>query len=409
MVYGEMVCGIQLEGSDDRCTSPSSELIGSAAFSRRSVSEAGWRQFVQCSRAWVARHCFSYGLLRSPPGRHGGARLRLQFGLCRPHYALLEFRHFRVCLFFVISGFVILPSAIRYSPAQFAARRFLRLYPLFFALSLLFILLNATTNFYPETNNLTAVLAGLTFLNLATHTEQLTPNAWSLTFEVWFYVFTAAFVFLTVRRPTRLGTIALGLLAALFIARYPIALYFLAGGLIRLAYDRFEWVNRGRHRLAESGALAACVFLASRGHYDYHWSDFQNAELPLLMVATGLYFCLAVSRNSLTALLLGNRLLRYFGTVSYSLYLVHPYTYLLTRSLFSRAHLFSGNVVLSMSAFILAAAAITWVLTHFANRTLELWPYEFVYHQKIYRSASQPSAMRLWLASNAKRAAWLRG
>ncbi|MCA0014334.1 acyltransferase [Mesorhizobium sp. B292B1B] len=320
-----------------------------------------------------------------------------------------NFGTFGVCLFFVISGFVILPSAIRYSPAQFAARRFLRLYPLFFALSLLFIVLNATTNFYPETNNLTAVLAGLTFLNLATHTEQLTPNAWSLTFEVWFYVFTAAFVFLTVRRPTRLGTIALGLLAALFVARYPIALYFLAGGLIRLAYDRYEWVSLGRHRLAESGALAACVFLASRGHYDYHWSDFQNAELPLLMVATGLYFFLAVSRNSLTALLLGNRLLRYFGTVSYSLYLVHPYTYFLTRSLFSRAHLFSDNVAVSMGAFILVAAAITWVLTHFANRTLELWPYEFVYHQKIYRSNSQPSAMRLWLASNAKRAAWLRG
>lgn len=320
-----------------------------------------------------------------------------------------NFGTFGVCLFFVISGFVILPSAMRYSPTEFAARRFMRLYPLFFAFSVLFILLNATTNLYPETNNLTSVLAGLTFLNLFARTEQLTPNAWSLTFEVWFYVFMAAFVFVAVRRPSKLGLVVLSLIAALFIARYPIALYFVAGGLIRLAHDRYEWVSRGHHRLAESAAFAACVFLSTRGHYDYHLSDFQNAEVPLLVAATALYFCLAVSRNSLTALLLGNRLLRYFGTVSYSLYLVHPYTYFLSRAAFSHAHLFTANVAVSMGAFIVVTGAITWILTHFANRTLELWPYEFVYHQKIYRSTAQPSAARLWLALNTKRSAWLRG
>lgn len=273
-----------------------------------------------------------------------------------------NFGTFGVCLFFVISGFVILPSAIRYSPAQFAARRFLRLYPLFFALSLLFIVLNATTNFYPKTNNLISVLAGLTFLNLLFRTEQLTPNAWSLTFEVWFYVFTAAFVFFAIRRPNKLGIVILSLLSILFIVRYPIAMYFLAGGLIRLAHDRSEWISRGRHRIAEGAALAACVFLSTRGHYNYHLSDFQNKDVPLLVAATALYFCLAVSRNSLTALVLGNRVLRYFGTVSYSLYLVHPYTYYLTRAAFRHAHLFTGNILLSMSAFIAVTCALTSTL-----------------------------------------------
>ncbi|TJV39075.1 MAG: acyltransferase [Mesorhizobium sp.] len=320
-----------------------------------------------------------------------------------------NFGTFGVCLFFVISGFVILPSALHYSPREFAARRFLRVYPLFFVLSVLYVALNAATNLYPETNNLTAILAGLTFLNLFAHTEQLTPNAWSLTFEVWFYVFTGAFVFFAIRRPNKLGLAALGLLAVLFIARYPIALYFVAGGLIRLAYDRYDWMRVGRHRLAESAALATCVFISTRGHYDYHWSDFQNAEVPLLVAATALYFGLAVSRNSLTALLLGNRLLRYFGAVSYSLYLVHPYTYFLTRSLFSHAHLFTANVVVSMGAFIVAASAITWILTHLANRSLELWPYELVYHQKIYRSTSQQNAVRTWLGLGTKHFAWLRG
>lgn len=321
-----------------------------------------------------------------------------------------NFGTFGVCLFFAISGFVILPSAIRYSPGQFAARRFMRLYPLFFAMSLLFIVLNLTTNFYPKTNNLISVLAGLTFLDLVFHTEQLTPNAWSLTFEVWFYVFTAAFVYFAIRRPKKLGIVILSLLAVLFIARYPIAMYFVAGGLVRLAHDRFEWISRGRHRIAEGAALAACVFLSTRGHYSYHWSDFRNIEVPLLVAATAIYFCLAVSRNSLTALVLGNRVLRYFGTVSYSLYLVHPYTYYLTRGIFLHAHLFTANILFSMTAFIVVTSALTLVLTHLANRTLELWPYEYVYHQKIYRTAARPKAMRLRLAATSSKGwAYLRG
>src|SRR5690242_6269345 len=49
-------------------------------------------------------------------------------------------------LFFVISGFVILPSVMRYSLGQFALRRFLRLYPLFFVFTLFFAALNAVTH-----------------------------------------------------------------------------------------------------------------------------------------------------------------------------------------------------------------------------------------------------------------------
>jgi peptidoglycan/LPS O-acetylase OafA/YrhL len=127
------------------------------------------------------------------------------------------------------------------------------------------------------------------------------------------------------------------------------------------------------------------------------------------MAATALYFCLAVSRESMTARFLGNRLLRYFGTVSYSLYLVHPYTYFVIRAVFSRAHLFTDNVVVSMTAFVFVVSALTWVLTHLANRSLELWPYEKVYHQKIYRPAGQSTAARWWRAAGIKRRAWLGG
>src|SRR3546814_5206166 len=111
-----------------------------------------------------------------------------------------QFGVYGVYLFFTISGFVILPSVLRYSTGQFALRRFLRLYPLFLTLTLLFVLLNAVTNAYPDLNNWPTILAGVTFTNLFWHTEQLTPNAWSLTFEVIFYSLTCLAVTLLVKK-----------------------------------------------------------------------------------------------------------------------------------------------------------------------------------------------------------------
>src|SRR5690606_4351233 len=100
-------------------------------------------------------------------------------------------------LFFVISGFVIWPSVVRYSPGQFALRRFMRLYPLFLALTLLFMGLNLAANAYPHLNDAKTIAAALSFTNIFVGTEQLTPNAWSLSFEVMFYALTCATVFFT--------------------------------------------------------------------------------------------------------------------------------------------------------------------------------------------------------------------
>src|SRR3546814_5667917 len=124
-------------------------------------------------------------------------------------------------------------SVLRYSTGQFALRRFLRLYPLFLTLTLLFVLLNAVTNAYPDLNNWPTILAGVTFTNLFWHTEQLTPNAWSLTFEVIFYSLTCLAVTLLVKkRNWLLGGLTL-LLSAAFLVYYPVAIYFLAGLGIR--------------------------------------------------------------------------------------------------------------------------------------------------------------------------------
>lgn len=291
---------------------------------------------------------------------------------------------FGVQLFFVISGFVILPSALRYAAREFALRRFLRLYPLFFVLSLVFIAMNAATDAYPKLNSWTAVFAGLTFLNLFTGTEQLTPNAWSLTYEVMFYLLMYAIVEFAVRRRALFaGSVAVTAGLA-FLVAFPMAIYFVMGAAIRVTSQR--GARPPAHaRSIEALCLLLTIGFASRGHFEYRWEDFSDPVVIPIILSTGLYFRFAVLPNSLTAMALDNRVMRYFGTVSYSLYLVHPYVYYLVRGAFSRAGWFTADVTSSIGLFALAVVALTIPATHLVHISLELWPYQRFFRQKIYR------------------------
>ncbi|MBO0662492.1 acyltransferase [Jiella sp. MQZ9-1] len=314
-----------------------------------------------------------------------------------------NFGTYGVFLFFVISGFVILPSALRYSASEFAARRFMRIYPLFFVLSLVYVALNALTHVEPKTNDPGAILAALTFVNIFTRTLQLTPNAWSLTFEVWFYVMTVIGVIVFVKTPSRTAQILLLVFVGYFLSRFPSAFYFIGGLLVRVIADGTKLLQRPRPVL-EAIAFAALVALASRGHWGYRWSDMHNPVLPALIVVTTAYFALAIAPGSLTARLLDNRAAAWLGTISYSLYLVHPYTYLATRMSFAHLGWFGDTITLSMTAFIAVTTLVTLPATILAHRLLERAPYEWVFKQRVFATGSA-RPLRLWPRPRAARAA----
>ncbi|CAH0351381.1 hypothetical protein SPH9361_01578 [Sphingobium sp. CECT 9361] len=305
---------------------------------------------------------------------------------------------FGVELFFVISGFVIFPSTLRYLPREFALRRFFRLYPLFFALSLIFIALNAGTNAYPKINSVETVVAGLLFLNLFTGTEQLTPNAWSLTYEVMFYILVYSIVYFVVHKRNMAAAIVMVLIATLFLVAFPIAVYFLMGVGIRLA-SRSEWAPRISPRFLEIAFLLLMLLFASQGHFEYRWEDFRHPAVIPIMLSTGFYFFFAVMPGSLTARALDNRLMRYLGTVSYSLYLVHPYTYFLARWAFDRYGLFTSDVAASIALFTCIVVLLTMPLTHVVHISLELWPYQRFFRQRIYRRRGAEPSLRETAAS----------
>lgn len=304
-----------------------------------------------------------------------------------------NFGVFGVKLFFLISGFVILPSAIKYPLLEFAARRLLRIYPLFFASSILFIVINAFTGLYPALNTAGTVISGLLFINLFTGTEQLAPNAWSLSYEVAYYVLTALCVWVIMRRAPVLVSASVAILSLAFLIAFPVTLFFIFGCLIRLIGSRM--INSaGLLRIIEALAFIGLVFSASAGFFVYTLSQLTDPTAICALCCAVAFFWLAVDPRSTSSLLFSNRIWAYFGTISYSMYMVHPYVYFLVRDAFKRLHLFTPDAWQSVIAFGVVVAFISTAASQISNKWLEQWPYRRIFHQRVFHSRVEPPLKR---------------
>jgi exopolysaccharide production protein ExoZ len=167
-----------------------------------------------------------------------------------------------VDIFFIISGFVMAISTLgredkRHPAAVFLARRFIRLVPMYWAMTLLFITItlalqhHATDNIQVHTQiTFSAVLKSLTFIPYKSSLgiQPILAVGWTLSFEVLFYLLFAAALAL---RVSVIGwlTPSLLLLAGLSVFRSPtwppvtvlfdpLLLEFLAGLLLGYAVLR---------------------------------------------------------------------------------------------------------------------------------------------------------------------------
>ncbi len=290
-----------------------------------------------------------------------------------------------VMLFFMISGFVILPSVLKYEPGEFALRRFLRLYPLFLFSTVIFASINGLTNWEPEKNNAESIFFSLTFLDLFTTTRQVAPNAWTLTFEVMFYSVACFTHYFLTRDMNRSIKIILLLIPICFFLRWPITSFFIFGALIYWIRPAQFVRSRNLRHIIEICGLLAYINFASQINITFHWEDFDNALPFLIMMSMFVYLSFAVAEDSITAFVLGNRFTLYLGTVSYSLYLIHPYTYFSLRGFFAGMDLFSDDIALSMTVFCVITIAITIPVTHVVHVIFERLPYQWYFKQRLYR------------------------
>ncbi len=113
-------------------------------------------------------------------------------------YGFLAYGFLGVQIFFVISGFVILPSAMHKTARQFFAARLLRLYPaLFICCTITF----TVRNFFPVdalalyTTHLKDYLASLFLMNEVFKLYYIDGAYWTLISEMMFYVFIGLLIF----------------------------------------------------------------------------------------------------------------------------------------------------------------------------------------------------------------------
>jgi peptidoglycan/LPS O-acetylase OafA/YrhL len=226
-------------------------------------------------------------------------------------------------IFFVISGYLITGSLIRHGDAaRFLLDRAIRLYPVFLTIQILvfglgpFVHYKWLTGIRPGAWLLAFVenalfLPGVFALPLA----QL--NAWSLSFEVAFYLVAAGYFVLWRRFGRWAPALALVVILTIMLVRDGRSAFFIPGVAIYFLSRRTRlalpaWF-RGLSIPALVLMLAMLTLAETRPGLVY------PATIPAFI-----FFACIVEGRCLLSALLRTRFLQYLGTISYSFYLWSP-------------------------------------------------------------------------------------
>lgn len=294
---------------------------------------------------------------------------------------------FGVEIFFLISGYVMFQASKRTPPMLFLRNRFWRLYPVFLLFTALFFVGNYFLHLEPQKNSIDLLLYNALFLNLLTGTPALTPNAWTITYEVYFYLLVYSIVFPSLNgRKIFIPALAI-FLSIIFFWKYPITAYFVAGVLLNIYGERLSKpLNHLPSRiflLTEICLLLLTLYLAgSEQKYNWQWITHH----PSVFIQISALFLLVLfiqhpkSRigNSLT-----HSKIMLLGTVSYTLYLAHPYSYIVSRELTKYLGRYLQSEMALFTVFASLTIVSTLILTFLVYRTVERPFYEYFTGKKM--------------------------
>lgn len=242
--------------------------------------------------------------------------------------------HAGVDLFFVLSGLLIYGALIagRWTYASFMRRRLQRLYPTFLAVFALYLLLSVlmpSESKLPDggAEVLRYVLANLLLLPGLFPIEPMISVAWSLSYELAFYLFMPLLVVaLRLRQWSSAQRMALFAALAVFMALniatvqgHVRFVMFLGGVLL------FETLQRRPPLVVPAAAALVAVAVALAVDVLRPVGDVGFAVRTVIMAVAFWALCQSVLAQPTHALsrLLAWEPLRWLGTMSYSFYLIH--------------------------------------------------------------------------------------
>jgi len=250
-----------------------------------------------------------------------------------------------VDIFFVISGFIMLVSSRRLfaapgGSATFMARRLIRIVPLYWAITTVYVagyaLAPAALGRTVSLGTIVASYFFWPFIGIDGQYHPVLVVGWTLNYEMFFYALFAIAIFLP--RPWAVafvtGALAFTIVLASFLGGsspplafwgQPIVLEFAAGIALALAYERRRFVPRPVAALAACAALAALACQIGQP-IPGGWPRLVAYGLPALVLVGGVALASPSGRDSRLP-----RAAIFLGDASYSLYLVHLMTLTIVR------------------------------------------------------------------------------
>lgn len=234
-----------------------------------------------------------------------------------------------VPIFFVLSGFLMVFSTERLAPSsnsyndvkQFLIKRIIRIAPLYFFLTIVFLLLEGDKAFFND--GISRIIKVFLFIPIG----RLPPLfvGWTLNYEMFFYLvfalsllFTKRYIFLYVFfilllfiplfiKVDRYST------PILFLISNPLMLYFLLGVFLGNIYPLIKLKDMAVKFIMLFG-IATFIF--------YYFSQQRNFYLDLIFSGTLIFSLVSADKSSIN--FPNSQFLNYLGNISYSIYLVHP-------------------------------------------------------------------------------------
>ncbi len=301
-------------------------------------------------------------------------------------FFLTSASEYGVELFFCISGYVIAGTLRRAdTPMVFIEDRVIRVYPVLWVSILVIVALGLATRTHGFENEtwvqlLVEVPVNLLALPGVLPIDNIHPAAWSLSYEIAFYLLCAACW--AMRR--RLGSGAYWLIvpvAAVLIAYYPRGAFLLAGMLVAEGWPRPAALLRlARHPLPLILLFLLCWrLIRSLSAPDriiattmIEWAGDWRLPLALLGVsAAALGFRGIVAGHGMLGRLLRSRPLHYLGTISYSFYLWHPVVMSGIKTLLLHAQILQASGMWAQVLFLVVALPPSLAVSHASQRMLE--------------------------------------
>ncbi len=290
-------------------------------------------------------------------------------------------------LFFIISGFVIfLTLENSKKKVDFLVSRFSRLYPAYWASIFLTIFI---VLFFPVPTlghyKLLEVLANITmFQGFNKHIRLIDQVYWTLKFELTFYILMYILYLLNLLKHIRLicfPWLALSLLSVLF--NIPGKKYFDVLFILEFAPLFIAGINFYKLKLNNKDFISHLLIILSLlseipwvYHYDVNTASY-GLSIAILIIFYGVFYFFVLRGLSF----LNNRILLFFGTISYSLYLLHNvigYTVI-----FRLRAIWNYQLV-----YVPAAAAVVIALSVFVSYVIEKPAMKVI--RKWYKNRKQP-------------------